>query len=198
MTPPPRAHSVPRRAAVVHLARLALHALVATAAAGAHATADAPAEHAPGIGAMVWGIVSYTRWPQPPQPLRVCIAGTTAHEDDIRGASTWTPPERNCVIHTLAEAEDPAAACDLVYVGALAPAATAALIGQLAGKAVLSIGEGSDFCSAGGMFCIETGAHRGGDAGPRFGANLDAISRSGLRVSPQVLRLSRQLRRPTP
>lgn len=195
MTPTSR---VPAADLISRLARRALCALVAAQPVFAHAADDAPAAPAPGVGAIVWGIVSYTRWPQPPQPLRVCIAGTTTHEDDIRSASTWTTPERSSEIRALAEAEDPAARCDLVYVGTLAPDTTVTLIGQLAGKAVLSIGEGKEFCSVGGMFCLDTATLGDDQAAPRFGANLDAISRSGLRVSPQVLRLSRELRRPTP
>jgi hypothetical protein len=51
---------------------------------------------------------------------------------------------------------------------------------------VLLLGEGADFCSDGGMFCLEPGA-----GASRFGANLDAIARSGLRVNPLVLRIAR-------
>uniref|UniRef100_UPI003137AACB YfiR family protein n=1 Tax=Variovorax sp. YR752 TaxID=1884383 RepID=UPI003137AACB len=46
--------------------------------------------------------------------------------------------------------------------------------------------EGADFCSDGGMFCLEPAA-----PSVRFGANLDAIARSGLRVHPMVLRIAR-------
>lgn len=140
-------------------------------------------------GAMVWGIVGYTRWPRMPEPLRLCFAGPTRYGDAVRRASDWIPPERSCVFIELEAGMDPGAACDLVYVGRLPPETLKGLVVQLAGKPVLSVGESVDFCSAGGMFCFN-----GQDPSSGFSANLDAISRSGLRVNPQVLRLSRQLK----
>jgi len=150
------------------------------------------AESQASVGATVWGIISYTRWPAPPEVLRVCLAGHSAHADTIRRAADWIGPERRSLIHTLEAGENPAASCDLLYAAAdLPPATLSQLLGQLAGAPVLTIGEGAGFCSAGGMFCLE---QDGAAAGVRFAANLDAISRSTLRINPQVLRLSRQLR----
>lgn len=168
-----------------------LGAVIACAATlpAAHADADLLADNQLTLGATVWGIVSYTRWPVAPNPLRVCVAGRTSHTEAIRRTSDWVGPERVGIVRTLAADEDPAQACDLVYAGVLPAATLTHLIGRVAGKPVLTIGEGPDFCTAGGMFCLE-----GLDGGVRFSANLDAISRSELRINPQVLRLSRRLR----
>lgn len=141
------------------------------------------------VGAMVWGIVGYTRWPQQPQPLRVCLAGELRFAEQVRQLSDWIPPERSATFIQLDVSDDPSRLCDLVYVGSLPAENVRRLVVTLAGKPVLTIGEGADFCSVGGMFCFN-----GHDSSSGFSANLDAISRSGLRVNPQVLRLSRQLR----
>lgn len=168
-------------------------AAVALCAAGAPArAADGHAQVAQSqlsVDAIVWGIVGYTRWPTQPEVLRVCLAGDSEHAEAIRRGADWTVPERHGVVRQLASGENPAAACDLVYVGRLAPETRSQLLGQLSGKPVLTIGEGAGFCSAGGMFCLA-------QDGPvvRFSANLDAISRSSLHINPQVLRLSRGVR----
>ena len=151
------------------------------------------AESQASVGATVWGIVSYTRWPVQPEVLQVCIAGHSAHAEAIRRTADWIGAERLSVVRQLEPGDNPAA-CDLLYVGEVAPAVRTRLLGQLTGAPVLTIGEGASFCSAGGMFCLDQDNAASPAAGVRFSANLDAISRSGLRVNPQVLRLSRQLR----
>ena len=151
------------------------------------------AENRTVVGAMVWGIVGYTRWPRIPEPLRVCFSGASRYGDAVRSTSDWIPPERSSVFIELEAGINPGTACDLVYVGRLPPEVLKGLVVQLAGKPVLTLGESLDFCSVGGMFCFY-----GQDPSSGFSANLDAISRSGLRVNPQVLRLSRQLKNLAP
>ncbi|MFN3984779.1 MAG: YfiR family protein [Rhodocyclaceae bacterium] len=169
------------------LLRLAMLALALAGAPLLFATSTLIAGTPRDLSAAVWGIISYTRWPQPPVPLRVCVLGSTRHAEAIARTAEWAAPQLEVAFPqiTLAHAAD---ACDVVHVGHLADDERLALIHSLVGRPVLSIGEGDDFCSAGGMFCIDTS-----DGGLRFGANLDALSRSPLRVNPQVLRLGREL-----
>lgn len=140
-------------------------------------------------GEAVWGILSYTRWPSDPSPVRLCIVGSTAAAVSIRQTADWLETGRSYVVRDLAPGESTEQRCDIVYVGNLSPEETNALLLQIVDAPVLSIGEGSEFCSAGGMFCFED--HSGST---RFSANLNAISRSQLRINPQVLRLSKRLR----
>ncbi len=145
------------------------------------------------IGATTWGIVSYTRWPAEPNPLRVCVIGQTANTEAIQRLSDWVASERASTVRTLNTDENPANSCDVAYIGQVDPNTTARLVRQMTGRPILSIGENSDFCSAGGMFCLDP--RQTGDDTVHFSVNLDAITRSGLRVNPQVLRLSRQLQK---
>lgn len=140
------------------------------------------------ISTTVWGIVGYARWPEEPTPLRVCVVGHSAYEDALRNSAHVLMPGRQVDLGRLSGEDNPVGRCDVVYVGAMAPARRAALLQQLHGLPVLTIGEDADFCSDGGMFCLEPR-----DDGLRFEANLDAIARSQLRINPQVLRLSRRL-----
>ncbi len=171
-----------------------LYALLTTAACAATNAAAAPLpEEQLAVGATAWGIISYTRWPAVPNPLRVCVIGQTANAEAIRRFSDLVASERASVVRVLSEDENPANACDVTYIGQLDQSTLARLIRQITGRPVLSIGESSDFCSAGGMFCLDA-VHTSGEA-VRFSVNLDAITRSELRVNPQVLRLSRQLQK---
>ena len=70
---------------------------------------------------------------------------------------------------------------------ALAISAARNLLQSTVGRPVLMIGEGQEFCTDGGMFCLQPAASELG-----FAVNLDAVARSGLRVNPRVLRMARQ------
>lgn len=147
-----------------------------------------PAEREPSASAVVWGIISYTRWPQPQEPLRLCVVGDAWGKDALQRSSDRLGPQRSATVRDDISAEDVSSDCDVVYVGRLAQERLIMLVASVTGKPVLTIGEERDFCSFGGMFCLNDAA-----VGARFAANLDAISRSGLRINPQVLRLTRQV-----
>jgi hypothetical protein len=77
--------------------------------------------------------------------------------------------------------------CQAVYFGVAPPVVYRPLLVRLVDKPILTVGQGSDFCSYGGTFCIETSAE-----GVRIKANLESIASSGLRVNPQLLRLTQR------
>lgn len=140
-------------------------------------------------GATVMGIAGYTRWPEAPLPLRMCVIGDGDLAESVRLHANRVQSETPLTLRELDPAGPDIADCDLVYFGNMPAETVEALLRQLAGKPVLTLGEGAEFCSDGGMFCLDVV-----DGEIRFSANLDAISRSTLRVNPQVLRISRQLR----
>lgn len=155
----------------------------------------------PSLVTFFWGIVSHTHWPNEDEkeadangtdvdkPLRVCLPENDKQAALIRDSAKAIPIRlrHQVVIHTLL----PDAACDVVYFPAMSGGDGADLVlRSFIGLPVLTIGEGSAFCSVGGMFCLLPD-----DSGTvnKFAANLDVISRSGLQISPQVLRLSKHL-----
>lgn len=154
---------------------------------------------------LLWGIVSYTRWPAPPVTLRLCLIGETPPADTLHPPAGPIMPEQPWSIsvhdlpyrpppdspdnndsHDAAESTPWSQQCEIVFAGELPSLQRRQLLQELTGQPVLTIGQGTDFCSDGGMFCL-TRQHDQW----RFGANLDAISRSPLRIHPQVLRLGR-------
>ncbi|MBB4843509.1 hypothetical protein HNP55_002032 [Paucibacter oligotrophus] len=136
--------------------------------------------------AIVAGILNYTVWPGPSRSLSACITGSQREALDL-----LQQLEQSKIRHQLllirVEANSPLpGACDLVYFeGWNGPAARSALR-KLDRKPVLTIGYEPEFCSDGGLFCLSKAG-----SSTRFEVNLDAVTRSGLRVNAQVLRLAK-------
>ncbi len=139
------------------------------------------------VGRVVAGILGYARWPAPPETFRFCLAGEVRHLHDARdslGQMTRQPLSvRNLADHEAAKVAD----CDVLYLGGLAPAQRSRLLAEAVGKPVLTISEGDSVCAEPSMFCL---AVQGGEVG--LLVNLDAISRSGIRINPKVLQLVRR------
>jgi len=75
--------------------------------------------------------------------------------------------------------------CDALYVGAMPRRQWNPLLRRLNPRPMLTIGQGEDFCSYGGQFCLITGVQ-----GLQIRANVDAIALSGLRVNARLLQMT--------
>jgi hypothetical protein len=138
------------------------------------------------VARVIAGILSYTRWPAAAPSIRLCTVGRGAGVDALLRAADFSSPGRSVTVAAVANLGAAGQGCDVVYVGHARDLDARAAVRQFAGRPVLVVGEGPEFCSDGGMFCVDPGAEV-----PRFGVNLDAVARSGLRVNPQVLRIAR-------
>ncbi|MBN2991964.1 YfiR family protein [Pseudomonas cedrina subsp. fulgida] len=158
-----------------------------------HVFAQAPdpvglADHrAQAVTQVVLGILSYARWPVEPAQLRLCIVGPTQYTDDLIKGTTQATGRPVVVQRLLADRSDIVDACDAVYIGKLTVDERSRLFKSLAGHPVLSISEGGDQCTVGSLFCL-----RVGDEQVSFEVNLDSVARSGVRIHPSVLQLSRR------
>jgi len=141
-------------------------------------------------GAILQGIISYTAWPQKPQPLGLCISRSAHDAQDILRQVQALQDGRTLEL-SLIEANQPLPAhCQAVFLDGWNLENQRSLLRSLAHQPVLTLGRGPEFCSDGGMFCLESIEGR-----TRFEVNLDAVARSGLRVHPQVLRLAKPAQR---
>ncbi|MGY2275618.1 MULTISPECIES: YfiR family protein [Pseudomonas] len=162
-----------------------------------HAFAQAPdpaglaAQRAQAVTQVVLGILSYARWPVEPAQLRLCIVGPTQYTDDLIKGTTQATGRPVVVQRLLASHPDIVNACDAVYIGKLSADERSQLFTSLIGHPVLSISEGGDQCTVGSLFCL-----RVSDEQVSFEVNLDSVARSGVRIHPSVLQLSRR-RAPT-
>lgn len=168
---------------------LALGIAVLSAAAPAQTAPTAVAAPRAGVSAVVAGILGYTRWPVEGSAVRLCTLGRGAAVDELLKATELGSPQRRVSVQALPDPAQARAACDAIYIAGPQNGQARETLRGLAGHPVLLLGEGADFCSDGGMFCLEPG-----EPATRFGANLDAIARSGLRVNPLVLRIARGAR----
>lgn len=147
----------------------------------------------PAIANTVAGIVSYTRWPADLRSVRLCTLGQGRGVDELLTSADLGSAQLSVPVHALSDASVALDDCNAIYVGTFAPEAARRVLQQTGGRPVLMIGEGPEFCTDGGMFCLQPGTAVVG-----FAVNLDAVARSGLKVNPRVLRMARQTTGSTP
>ncbi len=179
-----------------------LHALAAALlAVGGQAFAWAQSEPAPltipraaEVAYIVRGIVQYTRWTPPPVPVRLCLTDTfdatteaaftravLESKDGPPGAIVISP--RRLAPNGAIDATE----CHVVLVNSSTPMLWRGLLQGVLDRPVLTIGFNEEFCSLGGTFCLDNASGK-----LQIRANLDSISRSGMRINPQLLRLTQQ------
>ncbi|MBZ9784772.1 YfiR family protein [Pseudomonas sp. REP124] len=147
-----------------------------------------PAEQrAKAVTEVVLGILSYARWPVEPDRLRLCVIGPTEYTDDLLKGTTQATGRPVTVRRLLASNPTIADECDAAYIGKLTVEERSHLYAALTGRPVLSISESDDQCTVGSLFCL-----RVSDEQVSFEVNLDSVARSGVRIHPSVLQLSRR------
>jgi len=169
------------------LLAVALCLLTGVAAAQTPAPAGMAEQRAKSVTQVILGILSYARWPVEPAQLRLCIVGPTEYTDDLVKGTTQATGRPVIVRRLLADNPAIVSECDAVYIGKLTTDERSRLFASLIGHPVLSISEGGDQCTVGSLFCL-----RVGDEQVSFEVNLDSVARSGVRIHPSVLQLSRR------
>lgn len=168
-----------------------LAAFVVVCPLWAMAQSDPPAtlaeQRAKAVTQVVLGILSYARWPVEPAQLRLCLIGPTEYADDLVKGTTQATGRPLTVRRLLAGDPRIGSECDAVYIGKLSGQERTQLASTLNGKPVLSISEADDPCTVGSLFCL-----RVSDSHVAFDVNLDSVARSGVRIHPSVLQLSRR------
>jgi hypothetical protein len=161
-----------------------------TTTAAAQGQAGSPATI---LADLLIGIAQYTRWPGDASSVQVCIDdrdAPTALAVERRLAEGASTSRRDFTLASRRLNSDSAQGlldCQVVYFEDAGATLRPALLIALANRPILTIGHGEDFCSYGGLFCLTSAP-----TGWRIQANLDAIARSGLRVNPQLLRLTQR------
>ena len=144
-------------------------------------------QRAHSVTQVVLGILSYARWPVEPTQLRLCIVGPTEYTDDLVKGTTQATGRPVTVRRLLADNPSIVSECDALYIGKLTGEERSRLFASVTGRPVLSISESDDPCTVGSLFCL-----RVGDEQVSFEVNLDSVARSGVRIHPNVLQLSRR------
>ena len=146
----------------------------------------------------VLGIMSYTRWIPPPTPVNFCIvaakhAAALEHLDSLAPNIANTTPSNTATAENRIVISKPdydaaklSAQCDVIYFGNISPADQQKVIATRQNHPILTISEDND-CEIGSSFCLQT------TSSPiTFLVNLDSLTRSGVRVDPNVLLLGKK------
>lgn len=144
-----------------------------------------------GVPGVVLGIIGYTAWPEPNDVLQVCLTRSAPEASELVRQLPLQPGRRRLEPVMVEANQRLPPQCDVLFVDGWSAAALREVLTELAFRPVLTVGRGPEFCTDGGMFCLEPDPQ----GGTRFEVNLDAVARSGLRVHPQVLRLARSVPR---
>lgn len=139
--------------------------------------------YAPAVARMVQSMIEYTRWPAPPNPVELCVAGPALHSARLDGLRL----SDGRAIQRRAVSASPAAlaGCDALYIGQVPAQLARQLTDAVRGRGVLTIAEADPEARSQAMFSLVFQP-----AALTFRLNIDAVSRSGLRVDPRVLRLA--------
>ncbi len=151
---------------------------------GAPILAQEPSDVAKNVRMMVSGIVSYTRWPALSGPPKLCIFSSSRFSTALQRMPRHLRLTA-VIIHTQQEAM--ISGCNGFYFGNESPTFQMELTEQYPSKALLLIAEQNTECIIGSAFCLII---HNNDV--RFAVNLDALSRSGVKVNPDVLMLARK------
>lgn len=151
------------------------------------AASTSAAQSSESVEQVVFGILSYSRWPSENGTLDVCIVGPTDHADRI-GQSTSTVNGRPLrVVRKAVSDAGLGTDCDVAYLGNIDETGRTQVFSAIGSRPVLTISENDASCSVKSMFCLHVR-----NARVTFEINLDSVARSGIRVHPNVLKLARR------
>lgn len=134
---------------------------------------------------IVSGIISFTHWNGLNTPPKLCVFPSAQHlllpEKGVSAGAIFT------TVYLTGAADLARHQCDALYFGDETPQQQVDLIAQFKGRGVLTLAENNVECTLGAAFCL---IFQPGHT--HFAVNLDSLARSGVRVSPDVLLLSRE------
>jgi len=134
---------------------------------------------------IVGAILDYSRWPEPRAAIRLCI-DEQAKNADALGHIVLSGNRPVRIVRVMATTPGLATACDALYIAKSDLATMRQQTAKVRGAAVVTIAEADRECQSEAMFCLTQQAGQ-----MSFRLNIDAVSRSTVRIDPRVLRLSR-------
>lgn len=134
---------------------------------------------------IITGILSYSHWPRTSGAVQLCIVGTSALADQLSDRRLVN--DRPLQVRRLEPAAIPDAGCDAIFSGRLPTSNRRAIVAYAADKPVVTLTDDDPQCRSGTMICL-----RRVRAGLTFDLNIDAVSRSQVRIDPRVLTLAQR------
>jgi hypothetical protein len=135
--------------------------------------------------AFLYNFARFVEWPDRADTMQICVLGRDPFgrvlDDTLQGKKVH---ERTLRVLRLTRMEE-AANCQLLFVSPSEEARLPAILTELKGRKVLTIGESPQFVRLGGMIAFHVENQR-----VRFQINLRAVEQSGLIMSSQLLKLA--------
>ncbi|PHM67751.1 hypothetical protein Xsto_00040 [Xenorhabdus stockiae] len=136
---------------------------------------------------VVSGIISYTYWPVTRPTLHLCLVTPSKYIRALKNINMF-PDEIELRIEILNfNTEQLVNKCDIIYYGQIDPILQHQVFNQKNNKPLLTIAEQNQHCEIGSAFCLNIDSTQ-----TTFNLNLDILTRSGIRVDPNVLQLARK------
>ena len=142
--------------------------------------------------AFLYNFAKFAEWPadaSPGGPLTLCVLHDSASEDAlvrlVRGASI----NGRAVTVSMGAPKAKIRACHVLYIADVDPDAIVAILEEVKGAPVLTVGDGDTFPQRGGIVGLTVE-----DGRMRFAINPDAAQRSGVRLSSKLLSLAKLVR----
>ena len=123
-------------------------------------------------------------------PIRICIAGDDPLGTALDRAVVNERVQERRIQAVRLGGSGSARGCHILYVPPSEQRRAPAIIGSLGGQPTLTVGEGAQFLSRGGMIGFRRVENR-----VRFDVNLDAAQKTGLRVSARLLSVAADVRK---
>jgi hypothetical protein len=140
--------------------------------------------------AFLFNFAKFVEWPATSftsndQPIEICILGQnpfgTSLEDAVRGK---VAANRTFIVREVSSAQQ-AGNCHILFVGVSERKRSRAVLGELKGASVLTVGETEDFTATGGVISFKLK-----DGRVRFEIDPAAAERGNLRISSKLLSLA--------
>jgi hypothetical protein len=138
--------------------------------------------------AFIYTFMKFTVWPEPlPNPFGICVLGDPAVSDALERVVKDREFAGRPMTVSLVEMSGPRRPCNVLYMSGVTTSQRAQLLAELRDTPVLTISDLAGFTQAGGMAQFFFEGSR-----LRFDIGLEAVKRSRLQMSSNLLVLARR------
>ena len=142
--------------------------------------------------AFLYNFTKYIDWPSAAfedaaDSFRICVASDAEFRGSVAGIVAGETA-RGRPLELIAPRSD-LNRCHILFIGRNEAARVGAMLGAIADRPILTVGETPGFLEKGGAVLFEVEDHR-----VRFDINLEAATRVGLTVSSKLVRVARHVR----
>jgi hypothetical protein len=137
----------------------------------------------------------FIRWPAGSDqgPMSICVAGAPSFSTGLeKVVANENISGRPLEVRRISRTEDESG-CAILFIDTTQREHADELLQAVAGKPTLTVGDVPDFLSHGGMIQFQLVAKR-----VRFSVNLDAVNRSHLAISSELLKVAIRVKSHTP